>query len=191
MDGHRRACSIAWGVLVVAGFVAWRMDSPLGVVGAWFAALPLNVITGRAARPTGDERLDLPLAYRAAALAAVVVPLAGALLATVPGASFTSQVCVPYFALIAFFGYRALVARGPRRALAVATAASLAIVPCLFVAALGSMGCKCGPYRPPHWTEHASLLALLASLLVSMALAGVAVAAFRPRDLALPEARIG
>lgn len=187
----RRACAFAWTLVVALAVFAWIGAVPLAVVAAWLFALPVIFCTSRATRGAHDERLDLPLAYRTAAGAALAVPLAGALLAVVPGHSDISSLFAVYFMAVAFFAYRAVVATGPRRALAAMTTAQLLGVPFLFLAALASMGCKCGPYRrEPPWTDRWTLVAFLVTQLVAAIAAGVAPIAFHPRDEDMPEARL-
>ena len=185
----RRGCSIAWAVLIVVAVLSAVLDQPVIDVIVWFLGLPLLLLTARALRGATDERLHRPVIYYVTAGALLALTVGGALLATVPGASDISTLCAVYFAPLAWFAYRALVARDPGRALAVAALAQVFAPLFLFVAAIGSMGCKCGGYHAPPWTDTATFLALLGTLPVTMALAGVALVAFRPRDSALPEAR--
>ena len=186
----RRACSIAWAVLVALATLSVALVQPLGDVLVWLAALPLLLITARATRGGTDERLDRPVIYYVAAGAVLAVSAGGALLAAVPVATDISGLFACYLAPVAWLAYRALVARGPWRAIALVAVAQVFSVPFLFVGALAGMGCKCGPYREPPWTDRASLVACLATQLLAMILVGVAVVAFRPRDPELPEARV-
>lgn len=187
----RRACSIAWAVLVALAVLSVVLEQPLGIALVWLAALPLHLITARATRGATDERLDRPVVYYVAAGAVLAVTVGGALLAAVPGASDISDLFACYLAPIAWLAYRALVARGPWRPIALGAVAQVFSLPFLFLGAIASMGCKCGPYRAsPPWTDDASLVACLATQLLAMILVGVAVVAFRPRDGELPEARV-
>ena len=187
----RRTCSILWAILVAIAVVSAFAGEPFGDVIVWLAALPLMAITSGRSRASNDERLDRPVVYHVAAGAVLAVALAGALCAAVPGSRDVSEVFAFYFMPIAWLAYRALVARGPSRALVVGAVAQLFSLPFLFVGALASMGCKCGPYRvPPPWTDGASLLACFTVQLMSMILVAVAIVAFQPRDPALPEARL-
>ena len=187
---RRRACALVWSLLVVLGLVSWFGAAPMAILVIWLVALPTIFFTSRATRDAHDERLDLSVAYRTAAAAAFAVPVGGALLAAVPGHSGLSTIFVPYFGLVAFLAYRALVARGPRRALAALTAAQLVSVPFLFLGALGSLGCKCGHWREPPWTDRWTFVLCFATQLFAMIAAGVALIAFSPRDEFLPEARL-
>lgn len=186
MERSRRALAIVWFLLVAGAFASWLAE-PLLLAALWFVALVLLGVTSRISRPRGDERLELPAAYRAVAAVAFAVPLAGALLSQLPHASDVSALFAPYFALMAWLGYRAMVARGPYRALLATTVGVLVWLP--FTVLLG-FGCKCGPYRPPHWTELATLRLLLAVQLVNGFTSAVALLAFQPRNEWLPEARL-
>ena len=186
----RRACAFVWSILVAAALLSWAGEAPLGAVAVWLIALPVIFFTSRAMRGAVDERLDLPTGYHAAAAAALVVPVAGALLAVVPGHSDLSSLFAVYFVAIAMLAYRALVARGPRGALATLTGAQLLGIPFVFLCALFSMGCKCGHYREPPWTDRWTLITFALTQLFAMIAAGVAPIAFHPRDEAMPEARL-
>ena len=169
---------------------AWIDGAPQALLALWFVSLPVIFCSSRVTRGATDERLDLRLAYHVAAAAALAIPLVGALFAAVPGHSAVTTIFAGYFGLVALVGYRAVVARGPRRALAVVTITHLMAVPFLFVAAIASMGCKCGRWREPPWTDRATLLACLLAMLFAMILAAVALIAFHPRDEGMPEARL-
>lgn len=186
----RRACSITWAVLVVLAVVSVALAQPLGDLIVWLASLPLLLISARAARHAIDERLDRPAVYHVAAGALLALAIGGALLATVPGSSDISALFAGYFLPVAWLAYRALVARGPWRALTAGAVAQLFSVPFVIVGAIAAMGCKCGPHHAPPWTDGATLVACLATQLFAMILVGVALVAFRPRDTALPEARL-
>lgn len=185
----RRGCSIAWAVLIVVAVLSGVLDQPGIDVIVWFLGLPLLLLTARALRNATDERLHRPVLYYVTVGALLALSVGGALLATVPGASDISTLCAFYFAPLAWLAYRALVARDPGRAFAVAALVQVFAPLFLVVAAIASMGCKCGAHHAPPWTDGATLLACLGTLPVTMALAGVALVAFRPRDSALPEAR--
>jgi hypothetical protein len=185
--GKRHVLAIAWGVLVLAALTSWLARQPLALFGLWFATLMLLTLSSALARPQTDERLELPVAYRAAAAVAFALPLAGALLSQVPHASGVSSLFAPYFALMAWLGYRTLVARGSHRALFATTVGILVWLPfCVFL----GVGCKCGPPKPPHWTELATLRILLATQLVNALTSAVALLAFQPHAEGLPEARV-
>jgi hypothetical protein len=186
----RRACAFVWSILVVLALVGCAGRAPLAVVAAWVIALGATFFTSRATRNAIDERLDYPLAYRTAAAVALAVPLAGALLVAVPGHSDVTSLFAVYFLLIAVLAYRALVATGPRAALATLAAAQLLAVPFVLVGAVMSMGCKCGHHPPPPWTDRWTLIACAVAQLFAMIAAGIAPIAFHPRDPDMPEARL-
>lgn len=73
----RRACSIAWAVLVALATLSVALVQPLGDVLVWLAALPLLLITARATRGGTDERLDRPVIYYVAAGAVLAMILVG------------------------------------------------------------------------------------------------------------------
>ena len=91
-------------------------------------------------------------------------------------------------AIVALLQYRSLVAHGPRAAPLAMCVALLLWLPFCFPLALG---CKCYRYDPPppHWTEIAVPLVLLATLLVAALQCAVALLAFAHRD-GVPEARL-
>jgi hypothetical protein len=185
----RRACAFVWSILVALALISWVGAAPLGVFAVWVLALGAIFFTSRATRNAIDERLDRPLAYRTAAAVALAVPLAGALLVVVPGHSYITSLFAVYFVFIAVLAYRALVATGPRAALATLTAAQLLAVPFVFLGAIASMGCKLH-HPPPPWTDRWTLVACLVTQLFAMIAAGVAPICFHPRDEHLPEARL-
>jgi hypothetical protein len=189
MATRRRALAIAWMSLVATAIVGHLAHEPIAVLFAWFTALMLTPFTTALGDTRADERLELPVSYRAVAAVALALPLAGVLLLEVPDASAESYLFAPYFAVMAIVGYRVLVARGPRRALR-ATVLSLLVWPpfAMFL----FMGCRCGHVvpPPPHWTELASEGLLYLTQVVDGALCAVALLAFAPRHELVPEARI-
>jgi hypothetical protein len=187
MDSRRRALAIAWVVTVAFSLTFWLADEPLVLFLAWFTALLLLAASSALARPRIEERLHLPVAYRTVAAVAFALPLAGALLTQVPHASGVCMLFAPYFLLMAWLGYRTLVARSAYRALLTTTFGLLVWLPfCVFL----GFGCKCGHPPPPHWTELATLRILLAIQLVNGFASAVALLSFAPRPDGLPEARV-
>lgn len=179
------------GLIAIFMMTCWLADQPLGVACGWLFSLPMLLVTGRSLKRADSETLMWPLAYRAAAGALLALAIAGALLATVPEASGISSLFAAYFLVIALLAYRAFVARRPITAVSVAAATQLLALPFGFLAALASMGCKCGHYyRPSPWTDRATMLAWLGSELLALSLMAIAPVAFRPRDERVPEARI-
>src|SRR6185312_10080612 len=140
-------------------------DVPLAIVGAWFGALLVLAGSGSSVLARSDERLERPRIYRAAAGLAFAVPLAGALLATVPHHDDLATLFAPYFVIVALLQYRALVSQGPRAAPLAMCVALLLWLPFCFPLMLG---CKCYRYDPPppNWTHPAVGLLLLATLLL-------------------------
>jgi hypothetical protein len=179
--------AIAWLVTVASALTFWLADEAPVLFLVWFSALLLLAASSALARPRTEERLHLPIAYRTVAAVAFALPLAGALLTQVPHASGVCMLFAPYFLLMAWLGYRTLVARGAHRALLMTTIGLLVWLPfCVPMA----FGCKCGPARAPHWTEIATVRILLATQLVNGLLSAVALLAFQPRTEWLPEARV-
>ena len=123
------------------------------------------------------------------AAVAFAIPLGGALLSWVPLHADWSTALSPYFLLVAWLAYRALVARSPRPALLALAVSLLAWLP--FVLFL-CMGCKCRYYEPPppHWTEGVSWLALLATQLMNGVTVAASLLAFARRPEDVPEARV-
>lgn len=191
MDVRRRVLAIAWVLTVcvaLAGWFASEADVGFGMIaGAWFSALFLLLWTSALARAGADERLERALAYRVVAGIAFALPLAGLLLTRVPHASGDTYVLSPYFFVMAVLGYRVMVARGPQRIVRAMAAGLLVWLPLIVV--LG-MGCHCGPYVEPNWTEGATYRLLFTTQLVDAALIAVALLAFKPRTEWLPEARV-
>jgi hypothetical protein len=107
----------------------------------------------------------------------------------VPHHADWSTLLAPYFVLVAWLAYRALVARGPRPAMLAMTVSMTAWLP--FMIFLG-MGCKCMHYTPPppHWTETMSWLALLATQLMNALTVAASLVAFVRRTEDVPEARV-
>lgn len=187
MDRRRRVLAIAWILAVALALTGWLAGQPLTLVGLWFAALMLLATSSAIARPRTDERLERPLAYRIVTAFSFALPLAGALLTQVPHGSDVSYLFAPYFVLMAWLGYRSLVARGAHRALLMTTCGLLVWLPfCLFL----GFGCKCGAWKPPHWTEIATLRILLATQLINGLASAIALLAFTPHTEWLPEARV-
>lgn len=185
----RRVVATLWLSLVAATLAGYELREPLVLVGAWFGALLVLGASGSSVKARGEERLERPRLYRAVAAIAFVVPVAGALLATVPHHDDVATLFVPYFSIVALLQYRALVANGPRAApLAMCVAVLLWLPFCLPL----TMGCKCYRYDPPppHWTETAVPLALFTTLVLDAVLCAVALLSFAHRDDDLPEARI-
>lgn len=185
----RRWLAAVWIVLVLIALIGHLADLPLAIVGAWFGALMMLGATGSTVRAQRDERLERPRAYRIVAAVAFVIPLGAALLTWVPHHSDWSTALSPYFALVAWLAYRALVARGPRPAMVAMTVSLLAWLP--FMVLLG-LGCKCGHHvEPPiHWTETVSWLALLATQLMNGLAVAASLVSFVPRTDEVPEARL-
>jgi hypothetical protein len=185
----RRVVAGMWLSLVAATLVGYELREPLVLVGTWFGALLVLGASGSSVKARGDERLERPALYRAVAAIAFVVPVAGALLATVPGHDDIATLFAPYFAIVALLQYRALVATGPRPAPLAMCVAVLLWLPFCFPLMLG---CKCYRYDapPPSWTETAVPLALFTTLVLDGILCAVALLSFAHRDDELPEARI-
>lgn len=178
-----------WFVLVATAAIGHLADVPLAIVGAWFGALLMLGGTGSTAKAQPEERLERPRAYRAVAAIAFAIPLGAALLTWVPHHADWSTLLAPYFVLVAWLAYRALVARGPRPAMLAMTVSMTAWLP--FMIFLG-MGCKCHRFDPPppHWTEDVSWLALLATQLMNGLTVAASLVSFARRTEDVPEARL-
>ena len=114
--------------------------------------------------------------------------LAGGAIALVPRASEPSRILGVFFALTAFIAYRALVARGPRRAMLAVVTAMWLWIPFFAVTVIG---CKCRYERAPHhWSELASTDVLRVLLLLLPVLAIAALLGFTPRRDELPDMRV-
>jgi len=185
----RRVVAGMWLSLVAATLAGWELREPLVIVGAWFGALLVLAGSGSSVKARREERLERPRLYQAVAAIAFVVPVAGALLATVPHHDDLATLFAPYFAIVALLQYRALVATGPRPAPLAMCVAILLWLPFCFPLLLG---CKCYRYDPPPpgWTEAAVPLALFTTLVLDGILCAVALLSFAHRDDDLPEARI-
>ena len=177
-----------WLTLVAAAALGHAFGQPLVLVGAWFGALLVLGGSGSSVLARTEERLERPRLYRAVAALAFAVPLGGALLATAPHHDDIATLFAPYFAIVALLQYRALVATGPRAAPLAMCVALLLWLPFCFPLALG---CKCYRYDPPppHWTEVAVPLVLLATLLLAALQCAAALVSFAHEE-ALPEARL-
>jgi len=189
MATARRVLATAWLLLVATALIGRLAHEPLAICCAWLLAVVLLPFTTGFGETAADERLELPVAYRAAAAVGFALPLAGALLVEVRGASGESYLFAPYFVVMAFLGYRVLVARGPRRVVRTMVASLLLWPP---LAVFLAMGCR--PHGwvapPPHWTELATEHLLLLTQVVNGALCAVALLAFAPRHALVPEARV-
>ena len=170
----RRVCAVLW-LVVVGGAIA----EPKLAAFAFICAFVMCFVTAGVSKITGDEELVQPTPYRAACGALLVVALWGGGLALVPHASDLSRLLGVYFLLAAILAYRAIVARGPRRALMGVVIAMLAWLPFI---AITLIGCK-RPMRIelPHWTEVASLMCLRALVMMLGVVAAAALSAFVPR----------
>lgn len=185
----RRIVAVLWVLVAAVAAVGHVWGVPLAIVGAWFGALVVLGGSGSSVQARRDERLERPRLYRVTAAVAFVVPLAGALLAVVPGHDDLVALFAAYFAIVALLQYRALVARGPRAAPLAMCVAVLLWIPFCFP--LMFVGCKCGGYVPPprHWTHDAVPVVLLATLLLDAVLCAAAVVSFAHEE-ALPVARL-
>ena len=185
----RRVVAAVWLLLAAAAALGHVCNMPLAVAAAWFGALLALGGTGSSVKLRPDERLERPALYRATAALAFVVPVAGALLATVPGHDGIAELFAPYFVIVAILQYRALVANGPAAAPLAMCVAVLLWLPFCFP--LMFMGCKCcGWVRPPpNWTFEAVPVALLTTMLVDAVLCAVALLSFAHHE-AVPEARL-
>jgi hypothetical protein len=185
----RRVCAGIWLSLVAVALLGDLGDQPIVIVFAWFGGLLMLGGTGSTIRAEATERLERPRLYRAVAAVAFVIPMATALLVELPTHSAWTTILAPYFAIVAWLQYRALVARGPRPALVAMCVSLLLWLPeMLFL----GMGCKCGHYIAPpvHWTEPVTWAALIVSQLVNAVLAATALVSFARRTEELPEARL-
>jgi hypothetical protein len=185
----RRWLAAAWVLVVATAAIAHVADLPRALVGAWFGALILAGGSGSTVKAERLERLELPRLYRGVAAIAFAIPLGAALLTWVPHHSEWSTVLSPYFVLVAWLAYRALVARGPRPAMLALTISMLAWLPLMIF--LG-MGCRCGHYVAPpvHWTETMSWLALLGTQLMNGLTVATSLVSFVRRTDEMPEARL-
>ena len=185
----RRLCAAFW-VLVLAAAVGGFLlhDARLGVI-AFASAVVVSFLTVIVSKLARDERLERPLAYRIAAGAVLAVSLAGVVCALVSHASDRSQIYGVFFGLVAFLSYRALVARGPRRAVFAVVIAMWTWLPFIVVTLIG---CKCGRRfeRIPHWTESASTDVLRVLVMLMPVLAIAALVAFVPRRDEVPDMRV-
>jgi len=185
----RRVLAAMWLVLVATAAIGDAIGEWRVLVFAWFAALALLGGSGSSIKAERDERLERPRLYSAIAAVGFAIPLAGALLTWVPHHSDLCTLLAPYFVLSAWLTYRALVARGPRPAL-LAMCTSLLVWPPFMV--FVAMGCKCGHEHmpPPHWTEGAAWLALLATQLWNAVTVAASLVSFARRKEFAPEARL-
>jgi hypothetical protein len=182
---RRRVVAIAWGLAVALGLASWLASPVLGLTVLWFASLLLLAVSLPLAPMYIDERLELPLAYHTVAAVAFLVPLAGTLLAALPHSSSDMQQFVPFFMLLAWLGYRSLVARNAHQALLLTVSCLLLWVPFGLL-----FGYEHGSWQPPDWTELVSFRVLFAAQFVTAVASGTALLAFRPRTEGLPEARV-
>lgn len=184
----RRVVAALWLSLAATAAIGHAFHVPLAVAGAWFTTLLVLGATGSSVKVRAEERLERPRLYRATAAVAFVVPISGALLATVPGHDGLAELFAPYFVIVAMLQYRALVADGPSAApLATCVAVLLWLPFCLPL----MLGCKCCGYvpPPPHWTELAVPAALFTTMVVDAVLCAVALVSFAHSD-DLAEARL-
>jgi hypothetical protein len=185
----RRWLAAVWIVLAATAAVGHVADVPLAIVGAWFGALLMLGGTGSTAKAQADERLERPRTYRTVAAIGFAIPLGAALLTWVPHHADWTTILSPYFVLVAWLAYRAVVARGPRPAMLAMTVSLFAWLPFMV---LMCIGCKCARYDPPppHWTETVSWLALLATQLMNGLTVAAALISFARRTEEVPEARL-
>lgn len=189
MEARRRVLATLWLVMVATALIGGLAHEPVAVACAWLVGIVVLPFTGALAAARAEERLELPVAYRAVAAIAFAVPLAGALLVEAPDPSGESYLFAPYFVIMALLGYRVLVARGPRRVLRTTVVSLLAWPP---LGVFLFMGCRLQGFvpPPPHWTAIATERLLLLTQVVNGALCAVALLAFAPRHELVPEARV-
>ena len=136
--------------------------------------------------PAAPPRLELPVAYHTVAAVALVVPLAGALLATLPHSSRDTHVFVGFFVLMVWLGYRSLVAHNAHQALLMTFCGLLLWAPFALVFGFDERN----SWEPARLTELVSFRVLFATQFVNAFASGIALFAFRPRTEGLPEARV-
>ena len=182
---RRKELAIAWSFIAAAIAVSAVAEIPRLVLVTWLAVLGLLVVTSRWNRAEREERLERPRVYRAIAGAVVVLAVAGCVFGAFPSSSEASSLAVPFFGGIAFLGYRAAVARGPRPTLLLVTLASFGWV---WGGGVFLVRCKCH-HHSYEWTREASRSVFLVELVLIAALVAVTLISFRRRD-GLPDARV-
>ena len=182
----RRVGALLWfGVLVIA-LGSFVFESSTAGQAGFVCAIVVSFVSVAMARPTREERLVRPVGYRIAIGALLVVALAGASVGLVPHASGPSQLLGVYFGIVAVLAYRALVARGPRRAIIVVVIAMWTWLPFLLVTLVG-----CRRFAPaPHWSELASLELLRLLIMMLPVVAIAALLGWVPRRDDVPDMRV-
>ena len=182
---NRRVCAVLWFLVLGFAVAGVALREPQLALFAYVCGLVTCFVTAAIAKAAREETLVRPALYRITCSALLTVALWGSGLALVPHASDFSRIFGVYFVLAAIVAYRALVARGPSRALSGVAIAMLAWLP---LYAFTLMGCRLSRIEPPmHWTELASLMALRVFVLMLALVAAAAMLAFEKRD-ALPRA---
>jgi hypothetical protein len=185
--GKRRLCAALWMFVLAVALGSYAFQAPRAGLLAFVSAIVVSAMTVIMSKPTRDERLERPLTYRIAAGALLALSLAGGVLALVPRASEKSQILGVFFLIVSVIAHRALVAKGPGRALFGVVVLMWTWLPFVFVTLLG---CKCGYDRMVHWSEVASTGLVRGLVLMLPVLAIAALLAFAPRRDFVPDARV-
>lgn len=187
--GNRQLCAALWGCLFVLAFMGVVLEAGQPASIALVGSLIVSLLTLSLAKFEPEEALVYPRLYRAVAGAWLAVSLGGVVLGLLPSASEASRFFAVYFGAVSFVAYRAVVARGPRRAVSGVVISILLWFP--LVLFLFSQNSAREHEPPPNWTENATFLVLQMFVLVLPVVAAAALVAFMPRqDQELPRAAV-
>jgi hypothetical protein len=185
----RLFCAALWMFVFVLALASILLDAPRAGLGAFGFAVVVSFVTIAMSKLSREQQLVHPVAYRIATIGVLAVALAGVVFALVPGASKMSHLFGVFFGLVAILAYRAVVARGPTRAMVAVVVAMWTWLPFMFLTLIGCRY-RYAKFEPaPHWTEVSSSMTLRVLLLMLPVLATAALLSFARRD-AIPDARV-
>ena len=186
--GNRQLCAALWGCLFVLAFMGVVLEAGQPASIALVGSLIVSLLTLSLAKFEPEEALVYPRMYRAVAGAWLAVSLGGVVLGLSPSASDASRFFAVYFGAVSLLAYRAVVARGPRRAVSGVVISILLWFPLVIFLATRNDAREHQPV--PNWTENATFLVLQILVLVLPVVAAGALVTFMPRQDQVPPARV-
>ena len=185
---NRQLCAALWGCLFVLAFMGVVLEAGQPASIAVIGSLIVSLLTLSLAKFEPEEALVYPRLYRIVAGAWLAVSLGGVVLKLIPDASKTNQFFAAYFGAVSVLAYRAVVARGPRRAVNGVVISVLLWFPLVLFLFTQNDAREHEPL--PNWTENATFIVLQLFVLVLPVVAAAALVTFMPRQDQVPAARV-